>query len=286
MTTRHEAVIRSTPAEVTPELIQGMWALFARDHRERGYEAPVVVTDESYGTHPRQRLDVHRAFEPPAGAPVLLFAPGGGFVAGDKDTAGFPFYRHIGRWAADRGLVAVTMNYRLAPEHRWPAGAQDVADAVAWVRANIAEHGGDPERIVLVGHSAGAAHVAGYLACHGGTRPRVAAAGLLSGIYDLRELRQNELLRSYYGSDPAELPAREALPGLRDCAIPLLACVAELDPPDFHAQAEAVRDFVSSFVHVTGHNHISEIVALGVDDAPLGEPLLRFIEEYAVRSTA
>jgi acetyl esterase/lipase len=196
VTTRHEAVIRSTPAEVTPELIQGMWELFARDHRERGYQAPVVVTGEPYGPDPRQRLDVHRASEPSPGAPVLLFAPGGGFVAGDKDNAGLPFYRHIGRWAADRGLVAVTMNYRLAPQHQWPAGAEDIADAVAWVRANIAEHGGDPERIVLAGHSAGAAHVAGYLAGHGGRRPEVAAAALLSGNYDQRDIRRNELLRS------------------------------------------------------------------------------------------
>jgi acetyl esterase/lipase len=281
-------VIRRTPADVTPDLIQAMWALFAPAHIERGHRAPVIDADVSYGPHERHRLDVHRATEISSGAPVLLFVPGGGFIAGDKDTPGTPYYHHIGRWAADRGLVGVTMNYRLAPGHGWPAGAEDVAAAVSWVRTDIASHGGDPERIVVAGHSAGAAHVAGYLAGHGGTRPAVAAAALLSGIYDLRDAADNDLLRAYYGPDPTARPGRETLPSLLTCDVPLLAAVAELDPPDFQAQARAVQDAVSAFVRVEGHNHISEIVALGVDDAPLGEPLLRFIEKYTnpARSSA
>ncbi|MFF7883979.1 alpha/beta hydrolase [Streptomyces sp. NPDC020794] len=279
-------VIRQTPAEVTPELIRNMWALFALAHQARGHQAPIIERDLAYGPDARHRLDVHtsRALQGPAS--VLVFVQGGGFVAGDKHTPGMPYYDHIGRWAVDRGIVGVTVNYRLAPDHTFPAGAEDVAAAVDWVRTNIAAHGGDPRRIVLAGHSAGAAHSAGYLAGHGSAKPDVAAAALLSGIYDLREAEKNELLSAYFGSDPSAYTAREALPSLRTCGIPLLAAVAELDPPLFQAQAEAVQDAASVFVRVGGHNHISEIVSLGVDDGPLGQPLLRFIEQHTARSAA
>jgi hypothetical protein len=58
--------------------------------------------------------------------------------------------------------IAVLSDYRLAPANPWPAGARDVANIVAWTRANVAAHGGDPNKIVLFGHSAGASHVAAY----------------------------------------------------------------------------------------------------------------------------
>ena len=93
-----------------------------------------------------------------------MFVHGGGFVGGDKHVPGTPMYDHIGAWAVRNGWVGVTITYRLAPEHTWPAGAQDVAAAVQWVRDNIASYGGDPSRIVLAGHSAGSVHVASYLA--------------------------------------------------------------------------------------------------------------------------
>jgi acetyl esterase/lipase len=66
-------------------------------------------------------------------------------------------------------MVGVTITYRLAPEHPWPAGAQDVGQAVAWVTEHISGYGGDRARMVVAGHSAGAAHVAGYLAGHAGS---------------------------------------------------------------------------------------------------------------------
>ena len=208
----HAETIRASAAEVTPELIESMWRLFAPGHFAGPYQAPSVARDRAYGPDERHRLDVHRPTPLAGGVPVLLFVPGGGFVAGDKHNPGTPYYDHIGGWAAGHGLVGVTMNYRLAPGHPWPSGAQDVASAVAWVHDNIAEHGGDPARIVVAGHSAGAAHIAGYLAGHGGAPARVAAAVLLSGIYDLHGAEHNELLRAYYGADPAAHPARAPLP--------------------------------------------------------------------------
>src|SRR5262249_57435317 len=81
---------------------------------------------------------------------------------GDKNADGV-FYGNLGHYFAGHGILTVVANYRLAPAHPWPAGSQDVASAVAWVRANAKAYGGNPERIILFGQSAGATHSAGYL---------------------------------------------------------------------------------------------------------------------------
>src|SRR6185437_250510 len=89
--------------------------------------------------------------------PVLVFIHGGGFNRGAKSTPGSPFYDNIGLWAVDHGLVGVTINYRLAPQYQWPSGIEDLTLVVAWLKGHIAQYGGDPDKIFLWGHSAGAA---------------------------------------------------------------------------------------------------------------------------------
>jgi triacylglycerol lipase len=261
-----------------------MWQLYAGPHTARGHAAPKVERDHSYGPDARHRLDVHGPAGPAADPrPVLLFVHGGGFTGGDKVVEGMPYYDHVGGWAVAHGFLGATITYRLAPAHPWPAGADDVAAAVAWTRCHIAGLGGDPDRIVLAGHSAGAVHVAGYLARHG--RGGVAGAAMLSGIYDLGTAERNGLLAAYFGTDTSTYPQRSPLPGLLATTVPMFFSVAELDLPDFHRQAAGIvaalvaRDgHVPPFVCVPGHNHISEIVSLGIDDA-LGAPLQRFLEQ-------
>jgi triacylglycerol lipase len=114
---------------------------------------------------PKYRPDERNALTcSPRGAsgarPVLIFVHGGGFVRGSKRAPGSPFYDNIMLWAVKNGMVGVNMTYRLAPAHPWPAGQEDIRDAIRWVGANIASHGGDPNRVYLMGHSAGASHVA------------------------------------------------------------------------------------------------------------------------------
>ena len=123
-------------------------ALYAPLHRLPPYPGVRIARDLHYGPAERNRLDIFTA-EPAAAAaqPVLLFVHGGGFVGGDKHDPGTPFHDNIGAWAARQGMVGVTMTYRLAPQAPWPAGAEDVATAVRWVRDNIGEHGGDPARL-------------------------------------------------------------------------------------------------------------------------------------------
>jgi acetyl esterase/lipase len=80
----------------------------------------------------------------------------------------------VGLWAVDHGLIGVTINYRLAPQYPWPSGVEDLTQVVAWLKDHIAEYGGDPARIFLWGHSAGAAHVADYLAHQATGKPVLA----------------------------------------------------------------------------------------------------------------
>ena len=71
-------------------------------------------------------------------------------------------YVNIGTFFARHGIVGITANYRLAPEAKWPNGAEDVAGTIKWIKANAAGYGIDADRIFLMGSSAGAVHVSGY----------------------------------------------------------------------------------------------------------------------------
>ena len=101
---------------------------------------------------------------------------------------GSPFYDNIMLWAVKNGFIGVNMTYRLAPQSPWPAGAEDIAAAVQWVSDNIGKRGGDPARIYLMGHSAGAVHVAGYVSHPEFYKVKdggLAGAIMVSGIYQL-----------------------------------------------------------------------------------------------------
>lgn len=124
-----------------------------------GRGAKLVAEGVRFGSH-GQTLDVWRA-ETGADAdkrPVLVFWHGGGWVKGARQD-----YAFAGRAFARQGFVVVIPDYRKVPDVRFPAFVQDGAEAVAWVRDNIARFGGDPQRIAFSGHSAGA-HTAVLLA--------------------------------------------------------------------------------------------------------------------------
>jgi len=112
----------------------------------------IALADGHYGNATGQRVEV---IVPDAGRtapyPVLVFIHGGGWHAGDPRD-----YRFVGRQFARAGYVVVLAGYRLGPEGRFPLMLQDSAAAVAWTRENIARWSGDPERVFLMGQSAGA----------------------------------------------------------------------------------------------------------------------------------
>jgi triacylglycerol lipase len=236
------------------------------------------LRDQRYGPDPRHRLDV---FSPNgAGArPVLVFVHGGGFVGGDKTRPGAFYYDNIGQWAARSGLVGVNITYRLAPQHGYPAVVEDIAAALTWVRANIAAHGGDPARIVLMGQSAGAAHVGDYLAAHAAA-PGVASAMLVSGVHDVASYPASPTTGAYYGTDPVKLAQRSAIPGLTRLTIPLFLASADLEPRPFQDQVARLNAALClagrcpPYLHMAGHNHFSTVFAIGTADQELTIPLL------------
>jgi len=114
-----------------------------------------ATTALAYAPGERHMLDVYRPAAQAGRAPVIVFFYGGNWVSGDRAD-----YAFVGRALAARGFVVVVPDYRLYPQVRYPDFLDDGAQAVAWTRRTIASHGGDPDRIFLMGHSAGAYNAA------------------------------------------------------------------------------------------------------------------------------
>jgi len=119
--------------------------------RRQFVEKMNIVT---YGPHGRANLaDVWRRRDLPRDgkAPVLLEVPGGAWAIGWRRPQAYPLMSHL----ADRGWICVAMNYRVSPLHTWPDHMIDVKRALAWVKENIADYGGDPNFVAITGGSAG-----------------------------------------------------------------------------------------------------------------------------------
>lgn len=263
-------------------------ALYAPLQQKEPYQGAKVERDVKYGPADRHLLDVFTPETNSSARPVLIFIHGGGFIAGNKRSPGSPFYDNIMLWAVKNGFVGVNATYRLAPQSPWPAGAEDLAAVVAWVAGKIGERGGDPARVYLMGHSAGAVHVANYVSHpefykvkNGG----LAGAIMLSGIYDLTASPLGGPEMEYFGSDPARYAERSSLPGLVATKIPLMIAATELDPPRFVEQFELLKQATckrpAGCAHTTmvpQHSHMSEVYAINSGDDSLTDEILAFVK--------
>jgi acetyl esterase/lipase len=261
--------------------------IYAPLHEKEPYAGIKVVRDVRYGTHPRQLVDIF-APESSAGArPVLMFVHGGGYTVGNKRSPGSAFYDNIMVFAARHGMVGVNVEYRLAPEFPWPAGVEDTGAAVRFVNDNIASYGGDSNRVFLMGHSAGAGHVAAYVShpeFHGPKGSGLAGAILSSGVsYEIKT--QDASTLAYFGADPSRYAERAALPGLVKTAIPFMMWSAELDPPVVAEQSVALKEAMCKSAHgcvrnlvLPHHSHMSEIFAIGTADTLHSDQIIEFIK--------
>ncbi len=289
------AVLRQRGPVIDPP---GMKALYAPLLAAQPSGSAACHCDLAYGDDPRHRLDVHVPAATGAGAtgasaqerrPVLVFFHGGGFVRGDKSER-----LNLAQAFVREGFVVVLPNYRLGPTHRWPAGAQDVAMVMQWTAAHIAAHGGDPRRVVLAGESAGAAHVAASMLVRRLGPPAAAAPAavvLISGVYNARlealarpqfgiatPDTRNE---AYFGQDLAAWSGMSTVDLVDAAPFPLLITYAEIDPPQMQVQAGELfarlvsrHGFQPALHVVRGHNHISQLSAIGTGDTTLTQPLL------------
>ena len=154
-----------------------------------------ISRDIAYMPGPRGGLDVYRPNRANGSASVVVFVYGGGWDSGAKAD-----YTFVGAALASKGYVTVVPDYRVYPQVRWPSFLQDTARAVAWAKAHAAAYGGDPHRLFLMGHSAGAYNVVAlavdkrWLAAVG-MEPRRDLAGVvgLAGPYDFLPLHTDEL---------------------------------------------------------------------------------------------
>lgn len=155
----------------------------------------------AYGDGARSKLDIYAPEQRGAPAPVVFFIYGGGWNRGERGE-----YEFAGRALAARGFVTVIADYRLYPEVVYPDFLEDGARALRWVQDNIANYGGDPNRLFLAGHSAGAYNAVmqaldpSFRAEYGVTMPILGVAAL-SGPYDFYPFEYNEV-RNTFGSAP------------------------------------------------------------------------------------
>lgn len=263
--------------------------LLAPLHEKEPYAGVKVERDIKYGGDERHLLDVFASETAGTNRPVLIFVHGGGFATGNKrSTPTSPFFDNIMLWAARNGMVGVNMTYRLAPQFAWPAGSEDTGSVVRWVAANVASRGGDPSRIFLAGHSAGAVHVANYVAhpqFHGPGGAGLAGVILISGIYDLTMGEASNAERVYFGTDASLYKDRSSLAGLLTSKVPLMITIAELDPPNFELQFNNLKDKACASAHgcprtfvLPEHSHISETYSINTKDTRLADELLAFVK--------
>jgi len=262
-------------------------ALYVPLQQKEPYQAVKIERDLKYGPADRNLLDV---FGPGASAPprpVLIFVHGGGFTSGSKRTGDSPFYDNIMLWAVKNGFVGVNMTYRLAPQAPWPAGSEDIAGAIQWAATNIAARGGDPAHIYLMGHSAGAIHVAGYVShpeLHKVTGGGIKGAIMVSGLYDLTASPAGPSEIAYFGADPTRYAERSSLAGLQLTQIPLMIASAELDPPRFVDQFNQLKEArckaaggCARAIVLPQHSHMSEIYSINTPDDRLTREILEFV---------
>jgi len=191
-----------------------------------------LVHSHSLGEHPKQKLTVYQSTSDAGetgGKPVFLFVHGGGWRSGDIDDYGF-----LARGLAPEGYVVVLAGYRLGADGVFPAMLEDTAKAVAWTKANIGEHGGDPETIFISGHSAGAYNVVmlgldrQWMGREGRDTSDIAGVIGMSGPYDFYPFARDSTQLAFGGaSDPlATQPVNQARAG----APPMLLIQGEKDP--------------------------------------------------------
>jgi acetyl esterase/lipase len=246
-----------------------------------------------YGESDLNVLDVATGdFRETSPRPVLLFVAGESFsVESDAPDIAGPLQDAAMCFAARNGMVGVKITYRLAPANPWPAGAKDVGAATSWVHQNIDLFGGSPDEIVTVGYSAGAFHVASFLA-HPEFQERdsdVAGAVLVSGIYRT-SADASATEKSYFGADASKYDERSVFPGILNIEKPLLLSWSALDPPRLVVQGEKLKELLCNSAthcpHTTvlrSSHSLASVFGPDVPGGSLAEPMLEFVREIEAR---
>lgn len=190
----------------------------------------------AYGPDGRQQLDVYWPQAGGQGMPVIVMVHGGAWRTGSRQASAVVAAK-VGRWVS-RGMLLVSLDYRLLPQATPLQQAQDIAAALAWVQQQAPRWGGDGSKVVLMGHSAGA-HLVVLLTAsqslqqQAGLRPWLGTVALDSAAYDVPALMQRRHFRFYdqaFGNNPADWQAVSPLAQLQRATLPLLAVCSQQRP--------------------------------------------------------
>jgi acetyl esterase/lipase len=162
--------------------------------------AKLIDRNIAYGENPRQRYNL---FAPEQGNnfPLLIFVQGGAWQFADKEG-----YDFVGHAFASKGYLTAVIDYRLVPEVQYPAFVDDTAKAVAHMRAEAGKHGGDPTRVYLVGHSAGAYNIIQAMLnpAFAAEMENVKAAAAMAGPYKFVPLTDARAIKAFSNFSPVE----------------------------------------------------------------------------------
>lgn len=255
-------------------------------------QAP-AVQEYRYGGDTKQRLDLARP-DAPGRAPILFHVHGGGWAIGDKSGAA----GSKPSWAVGQGWAFANANYRLVPQVRVEQQAADLALALAWLRANASRHGLDPDRIVLMGHSAGAHLVAllgtnpAYLRDAGVPLAAIRGVILLDGAgYDIPTQMQQprprlqRIYRQAFGDDPERQAAlspvsHSAAPNVpRWLILPVASRAASMAQSEALATALRAAGATATVAPQAGKTHLTINRDLGRSGDSTTELVERFLAE-------
>ena len=232
----------------------------------------VPAAELSYGSDPYQAVAIHAPAEP--SGDVLVFVHGGGWTSGYKEHMNF-----MAPALLSEGVTFCSVGYRLAPVHLFPAGRDDVADAIAMVFREIRRYGGDPSRLFVGGHSAGG-HYASLLAVTEEWRrardlPPDAIRGCLpiSGVYLFGEGSGLSMRPRFLGAEENDRDASSVL-HVKERPCSFLIAYGGEDFPHLKTQAEAMAETLrnaggdAEVVILDARDHFGASLAGGEADGP------------------
>jgi acetyl esterase/lipase len=241
----------------------------------------------SYGPDPRHKLDVYVPQGLNGPAPVLLFFYGGAWSSGDRSQ-----YLAFGQSFASKGIVTVVADYRLYPQVKYPAFAQDAARALAWVHAHARDHGGDPARIFVSGHSAGAynavmlASEPNFIESVGGTLDWIRGVIGIAGPYDFLPLTDPDYIDMFHGANNQDAMPVNHVDGKRP---PMLLATGSDDgtvlPRNSDRMAARLKAHGNDVqvIKYPGVGHVGIILSLAPGfrgKTTLRDDMLRFIQSH------
>jgi acetyl esterase/lipase len=250
-----------------------------------------IIRDLAYGADPRQKLDLYVPNTGPAKMPVMLFFYGGSWQSGSKEM-----YLALGQAFATRHMIVAIADYRLYPQIRYPAFLDDSADAFVYVRDHVADYGGDPGRLFLAGHSAGAYNAVmlaadrRYLQKAGADIGQICGVIGIAGPYNFLPLTDEHLIAMFGGAQRPETQPITYIDGRRP---PMFLASGAADmtvsPRNSADMAAKLRTFDSPAQLVTypktGHIGIILSLAPGFRGrTSLRDDITRFVEQAECRN--